>query len=202
MSEALETVPNRATNGLAAAISAISSPFFVMPFFCLQFVWEMTAGHADSLRWAVVCLLLSWAVPAGYIVALWWMGRITDVHIAMREQRRGPFVATVVSFTALMLALLAGGAPRPLVGLAAMMLGNTVVFGLLSDRWKVSLHAGVLGAGLTGALLILRWPPSSFLLLLPVIWARRLRGRHTLAQGLVGAGLGSLVTALVLSAAL
>lgn len=201
MSQALESAPNRVLNGLAATISAVSSPFLVMPYFCLQFISQMTSQFEDFFYWSLLCVFLSSAVPAIYILALWKSGRITDVHIAMREQRKGPFVASMLSFLALTLLLVASGAPRPLVGLSAVLLGNTVVFGLLSNRWKVSLHAGVMGAGVAGAVMILDWPPSSFLLLGPVIWARRLRGRHTLAQGLVGSGLGALITAVIFSAA-
>lgn len=201
MSQALDSAPNRVLNGLAATISAVSSPFLVVPYFCLQFISQMTTQFEDFFYWSLLCVFLSSAVPAVYILALWKSGRITDVHIALREQRKGPFVASMLSFMALTLLLLTSGAPRPLVGLSAVLLGNSVVFGLLSNRWKVSLHTGVLGAGITGAVMILGWSPSAFLLLVPVIWARRLRGRHTLAQGLVGSGLGALITALVFSAA-
>lgn len=201
-SPSLEGSPAPGTlDRLASAISVVSSPFLVLPVACLLLVGRLTTDFEDFYAWTLVCVLLSSAVPAIYILALWRSGRITDVHVGLREQRRGPFVASMLSFVALTLLLLTSGAPRPVVALAAVLLGNSVTFGLLSNRWKVSLHSGVLASALTAAILVLGWSAAWLVLVVPVIWSRQRRGCHTLAQGLVGAAMGVAVTALVLVAA-
>lgn len=184
---------------LAWILSMVMSPFVVLPAFVLIFVSHLAADAAEFACWLLVGVLLSTAVPAVYVLYFWRTGRITDPHVAVREQRQGPFLASLLSFAALTAIMLVGRAPRPMVGLSLALLANAVSFGLITRRWKISLHAGVTASALSGAVVVLGWNPLWLLSVVPVIWARTRRGRHTISQGLVGAALGAALTAAVLT---
>lgn len=202
MPDRAEERPGGPGGQLAYLLSGVGSPFLVLPLFCVLFVARAVPGTAEQLYWGLICLLLSTFIPGAYVFYLWRRGRITDLHVSVREQRGSIVVVSMGSFSLLLLYLWASSAPRMLQALAANLLLNAAAFGWISRSWKISLHAGVLGGCLAGAVVLLHWPRASLFGVIPVIWARWYRRRHSLAQGFAGAGLGILLSALVLGASL
>jgi hypothetical protein len=137
-------------------------------------------------------------VPFLFVFRLWRQGRISDLHVAIREQRGRPFIATLVSGAVGVGLLYAVRAPRQLVALGCVYLAIGLALTLVSLRWKISVHVAVLATCLV-ALALIGFPSALYALLsLPlVLWARVYRQKHTLAQGLAPALLGLILTPLV-----
>lgn len=177
-------------NLLALVLSVVLSPFLCVPYFCTVLARATARSDQEFYHLALLCTALSIGVPAVYIAWNVYRGHITDLHVRLREQRKGPFRAGMWGMGALFLSLLLYGAPVRLTQLAGVLWGQVFVFERISRGWKISLHTGVLAACLAGCIEIAQWSNSCLLLLLPLSWARKYRGRHGWGQTFGGAALG------------
>ncbi len=175
---------------LAWLLSGLLSPFVLVPGFAAVLLVELTSTRDQFLQLYLLCVACTTGVPALYIGYQVFYGRITDMHVRLLEQRRGPFRAGVCGLASMAVALELVGAPSPLQLFAWAVLLNGTLFALISERWKISVHTGTLGALLAAALVLLHWSPAWLLLQGPLVWARAYRKRHHIAQGLAGALLG------------
>jgi membrane-associated phospholipid phosphatase len=148
--------------------------------------------------WSVIYLVLAIGVPCLYIVWLVRRGELADVHLPVREQRIRPMLCAVGAALAAWVVLNLAAAPRLLQSIAAVNSVQSVLFVLITLRWKISLHTAtsanltVLGLGLMGS------PALPLVALTPLVaWARIQLQRHTLGQTFAGATLGA---ALVIAA--
>ncbi len=122
-------------------------------------------------------------------------GRLTDMHVMLREQRIEPFIVTMFGALLLIIAYHFLAVPKPLYALSIVLFINGLVFFLITLVWKISIHS----AAYAGAVLILAHlvnPNLAYLLLvLPLImWARVYRHRHSVLQVLGAAVVVSLIT--------
>ena len=157
-----------------------------------------TAPPADALRWAVISILFASVLPMAYVIAQVRRRRVTDRHVRIRAQRRLPMLIAIAS-TVAGLALLTGfGAPRPLVALAAAGVAGLVVTAVITEFWKISLHAAVVGGAVTIVVIVfgISWLPF-FALLVLVAWARVELGDHSVAEVVGGGAVGCAVAASV-----
>lgn len=175
---------------LAWLLSGLLSPFVLVPFFAALVIFELTETRWEFLHLYALCVGCTAGFPAVYIGWNVYVGRITDMHVRLLEQRKGPFAAGLVGLGVQAVALWAVQAPYPLQVYALSVFLGGAVFAKISLSWKISVHTGGLGACLAGALVILGWSPWWLLLQIPLIWARAQRKRHHLAQGVSGAVLG------------
>ena len=179
----------------AFLISALSSPFVVIPTFTLAVVRKVAPTPAEFWLWSGIALVCLTLLPAGYILCQVRTGRITDVHVREREQRREPFLVGLLGAvlgTALFLLL---QAPPELLALGTCTVTNGLVFAAITLRWKISLHPSILTTAILTAMTFLdpRW--GWLVLVLPlVIWARIRRRRHNFWQGLIAIFLASGMT--------
>lgn len=168
-------------------------------------VWAATmpvvlALHATApdwpagLGWALLAVLFSAVVPYGIIWLGVRRGRLTDHHIGVREQRRGPLVGGLLSVAAGIAALVLLGAPRPLVAMVVVMFAVLLVVTAVNQVWKLSAHAAV-AAGAVGVLVLVFGPAllAAFGLVALIGWSRVRLGDHTTAQVLAGTTAGVLV---------
>lgn len=179
---------------LAYLVSAIASPFVIFPLLVLGATWGVADTTNEFLAWAGTLLLFTGVIPALYI--LWGVraGRITDIHIMVREQRAIVFLIYLVSAGLGIVTLWVLAAPTTIFLLALVAFANGLVAALITLFWKVSIHSWVY-AGAAAAFALLAEEPWGWWLLLGlplVIWARTYRQRHTVAQGILGGlfGLG------------
>ena len=191
-----------AYDGLAFLLSAVLSPYIVIPVGTVGIVYAR--GHqnyppATLLLWAGLSVFFSTVVPALYV--LWGMrrGKITDVHVMEREQRFGPFFVAVVSsiFSALVLWKL--GAPPSVCGLSVVIGANGIVLWAITSVYKISIHVSVLSAVVLAAVTLHPgFSPQAFWLVPALIWARSTRKRHSLKQGILGCLVACFITSLTL----
>lgn len=184
---------------LAWLLSGLLSPFVLVPFFAGFLIAEVSAGRWEFLRLYLICVGCTVGGPALYVGYNVYSGRITDMHVKLREQRKAPFLVGLGSLAFQTLLLQTIQAPDVLVIYSLAVLVNGAVFTTISLRWKISVHTGGLSGCLAGAIAILGWHPAWLLLQAPLIWARAHRKRHHFSQGLWGAVLGFVPIWLALS---
>lgn len=136
-------------------------------------------------------------VPLGVVRLLRRAGRVADAHIVRREQRLVPLAAAVVSVAVGLALLHLAGAPAALVRVLAATLAALLVLALVTVVHKVSFHTGVVAGGAVAL-----WVTGTHLcgvvlgLLVPVVaWARVRRGRHSVAQVVLGGLVAAAVAA-------
>ena len=182
----------------ALGLSVVASPFIVTPVTVTLVVLSLHRPASQLLLYAAICVVCGAGVPFLFIFRLWRQRRISDLHVAIREQRGGPYVATLVSGAVWVGVLYAVRAPKQLVALGCVYLAIALMLALVSLRWKISAHNAVLATCIV-SLALLGYPSALYALLgVPlVLWARVYRKKHTLAQGLAPALLGVIITPLV-----
>ncbi|MCH8292524.1 hypothetical protein IH992_15635 [Candidatus Poribacteria bacterium] len=186
-------------NRLAALISLIFSPFLVPIAGTLVAVHAYARTGLEFVRWSLISIAFSTGLPFVLIVVLVRLGMLSDMHIAIKEQRPGVLTLGLASALCGTFILHVIGAPKAIVWLGITYAINGVVFLVLTQMWKISFHTGVTAGCVTALTLMVNsnfaW---FFLLLLPIAWARIYRKRHTFIQAIAGGGLAVIVTKLVL----
>lgn len=170
-------------NRLAIFISGLTSPFLVTTVFGLLVVHHATEDTgrlvSDTFLF-IACITLP---PLATILIGIRTGSISDIHVAVREQRAIPYLSATVGALVLTAMYAWTGAPRELVALAVAMTVTGVVFGILSEFWKLSVHVASFVGGVLVAAFLVQTDFLWLLLAFPiVVWARLIRKRHTLAE--------------------
>jgi len=189
----------RIADQIAFLISAVTSPFLVIAVFSLYTIGYFSANFRSFVILSAVFIGLSVILPFLYVVCSVKLGKITDVHVALREQREAPFKVAIVGSLFVLIAFYFMHVPVELFAMAFALLVNGVIFIFLTKYWKVSMHAASLASAVTIAGLL----ASSnafwlYFLLIPVAWARIYRGKHTIRQIILAAFASTAVTAAIL----
>lgn len=187
--------PRRWLDRVAFVISALSSPFLVTGVTVVLVVLLLRPTVAQLVLWMALAGFFSAVLPFLAVWALWRARRVTDMHVALREQRAIPFVATLGSGAIGVVLLYLSGAPPQLVALGILYLVVGLMLALISLRWKISVHSAVFTASILALFLVGYSGAIYVLLALPaVVWARVYRDRHTRLQGLIALLLTGLLT--------
>ncbi|MFZ1399048.1 MAG: hypothetical protein WAS33_19235 [Candidatus Promineifilaceae bacterium] len=183
---------------LAWWITQIGSP----PVLGLAGILLVGAALGFGQHWPHLLAYTSLALllPFGFVLWLLRQGKVSDYNLTKREERFWPMVVSMASALVGWLVLRQMQAPALLLALAATNLAQSVTYFFITLRWKVSIHSAVaaglavLGSAVAGSTV---WP---LLLAVPLIaWSRLVLRRHTLAQTVVGAAIGSLFLAIALA---
>ncbi len=185
-------------SGASFGLSAVLSPYIVLPIGTATIIGSLAASRRDWLVYAAISVLFSTVLPALFVVAQVKRGKITDVHIMDRSQRGAPFWVAIASSAIGALVLRAMGAPMNIWSISAVLALNGLILTWITSFWKISMHVAVLTATVTAALMMIPEVQAPPLLgLVPALmWARVTRGRHTLWQGVAGASLSAFITGL------
>lgn len=177
---------------VARIITEALSPAVVVILLPMSVAWTAT-GHdiPRTLLWSIVVATFYSVLPMIFIVRGARRGRWDGHHVRDREHRLVPMLMCLVSALAGLAILLLGDAPRDVIALSWAMIITLLVCILITNWWKVSLHATVAGGAV--AMLALLYGPWLLLLvglLSLVCWSRVRLTDHTAAQVVVGALLG------------
>ncbi|WP_265565159.1 hypothetical protein [Streptomyces hygroscopicus] len=182
---------------LAKLITEVLAPGILVVVILLVVGWHSTRT-LSGLGWGLLASLFCGIIPYGFIIAGVRLGRWTDRHIKIRQQRFVPLTVTMGSVVAGMLALVVLGAPREIFALVVAMLAGLAVTLTVTKWWKVSVHTAV--AGGVSAILILTYG-IAMVWAFPVValtgWSRVKLRDHTPAQTVVGTILGTVTAATV-----
>ena len=151
------------------------------------------AGAGTVVAWSLGLSLLLAGVPLAYVLMLVQRGRVTDIHLPLRRERRGPIAVTLIAAVAAIVVARELAAPRLLQQVLLAALLQTLLLGLITLWWQISFHTAA--AALFAGVAVVLWGPSASPLLLLVAligWARVELDRHTLAQVLAGSVVGLL----------
>jgi membrane-associated phospholipid phosphatase len=189
------------TSRLASLLSILFSPFLVPVAAILFLVRVYAQTWGQFALWTAITVLFFNIIPFSYIYSKVKQGKLTDIHIVIREQRILPLLFAQISAIIGVFILSLLGAPKGLIHLGICYIVNGIVFIIITQWWKISLHSAVV-AGCVTALAYIVTPKMAFLFfLIPIVaWARIQKKRHTLIQTLAGAIIAIILTRLILQA--
>jgi len=78
-------------------VSALFSPYLVIPLGTVALVASVTRTTEDFFVWTSLCTLFTTVIPVIFIIVQILRGKITDVHVMERQQRNRPFLVAVLS---------------------------------------------------------------------------------------------------------
>ena len=184
---------------IARLVTEVMSPVVLIVFVTL-IVAVHSAGALRGLALGLVAIFFAGVLPYGLVLIGVRRGRITDHHVSRREQRPRMMAIALASVAVGLLVLRWLDAPRAVFALMAAMVAGLVVALAVTSFWKISIHAAA-AAGTVASLAILVSP--WWLILTPLVvltgWARVEIRDHTPVQVSVGAIVGAVVAAGVLS---
>ncbi|WP_324676979.1 hypothetical protein [Hymenobacter sp. GOD-10R] len=185
--------PSMRRRRVATWVSTLGHPLLTAVLFLGYVAFRLLGGQGAA--WVVGCMTLGVVLP----IAFWnyrqvQRGAYTNFDVSVREQRRSFYPRLLVllgAATALLFSFPAVAPLRPgfVVGLGLLIVCYAVNFWL-----KVSLHAALsfFVAGCVGSLDGWNWGLVALVLAVAIATSRRVLGRHSTPELLVGAALGSL----------
>jgi membrane-associated phospholipid phosphatase len=156
--------------------------------------WRFSPTVADAVKWLGLSAFFVVAFPFAFLVGQVRRKRVTDIHVRRREQRLPIILVFLASWLVLTALLTTLRAPHELFALIIAGIATLVIAGLITLRWKISLHVGV-ASGVLTVFALLFGPQVMVLAVLVALlaWARTELGDHTLSQVLTGAVIGAVV---------
>jgi membrane-associated phospholipid phosphatase len=189
------------TQRAAAVITEVTSPTVLAPALLIVVALhtEITQ-HRGALWWGLLAAVFVGALPLAFLKLGARLGRWDDHHVRRRELRAVPLTFAACS-VALGIELLVGGhAPRAITALVVAMLAGLISVLVVSQWWKVSIHAAV--AGGTAIILAAVFGTPGLIIGAVVVtcagWSRVASRDHTAAQVLIGAVMGATAALLYL----
>ena len=139
-------------------------------------------------------------LPVFFILILFRLGRVSHLNLEVKEQRTLPLLFAIGAACIGLGIFYIIGAPREIIWAGVAYISNGIIFGAITQVWKISFHTGVFTGCVTVLVLILHdaWFAWFFLLVPLIAWARVRRKRHTLIQTVVGALIALINTVVVL----
>lgn len=177
---------------LAKLISSVCSPPIV-GIIAISIAAAAIPSPSASI-WAAVYSFITIIVPSLYVIRLIQLGVVQDFHLNRHEERIRPTLFTMGCNLLTLLLLYVFDAPTLVKVIGTFLAIQTVLFSIITLRWKISAHSALS----TGTALLAWWllgdqylpalavPPF-------VMWARYYLRRHTQAQIIAGALLGTLI---------
>lgn len=187
-------------DSLAFVLSAVLSPYLVIPFGTLGIIYARSRSGDPFWLWAAISIFFSTALPVIYVLIGMARGTISDVHVMERNQRGGPFAVAILGGFLAAYVLHRLHAPPSVWGLSLLLSINGLVIGIITTFTKISVHVSVLSSTVLCAVLLhTEINPYWLLWTIPaLIWARTKRGRHSAWQGIGGALVATIVTGFAL----
>jgi membrane-associated phospholipid phosphatase len=185
----------------ARLVSDLLSPPVIWGALAFPVALSQAPSVGHGLSWVLVYVTLICVLPVIYIAMMVKRGKITDIHMQVRQQRIRPFVVSLVCTTIAWWTLRFMGAPSVLPMFALFTLIQMGIMAVITLVWQISLHA----MSVTGAVVALgfMFGGAAALITAPfiiLVGAARLNlKRHTMAQVLAGAALGAIVPLIMLS---
>jgi membrane-associated phospholipid phosphatase len=180
----------KAADALAHTLSSVACPP-VLAAGMIAIAASMD-GTVQAWRFAALYVGLAIATPILYLLWLLRRGTVSDIDVQIRGERWRPLVAAQLGMAIALALFIAQGAPPLMIALAGGLLAYTALAFAITLWWKISMHAAA-AAAIT-ALVVSQVGAPAYPLLAGVplmAWARIRLKRHTLAQTVAGAALGS-----------
>jgi membrane-associated phospholipid phosphatase len=186
----------------ARHVSNILAPATIsVPMIALVAFYK-ASSFASALTYAAITLFFLSIGPFAYILIGVRLGKLSDVDVSKRTERVGPFIFGLLSVCLGWFVLVLLHGPAPLISTIIVTALSGLVMMVITLWWKISLHAGSLGAAAT--ILTMLYGTAmlpTFALLVLVSWSRVVLRRHTVAQVVAGSLLSIVLAASILKLA-
>jgi len=163
--------------------SYIFEPFFTSALSFLLVLLKSDALLGSKFSWGLLALLCGAVPPLAVYFYEKKVGKIKDLFITNRVERRDVYLAWLVGSAVLAFLLWSFGVPRLILATTVSLLVISLLVTVTTLLWKISAH--VVGVTFLVLVLLLVYS-SSFLPLVLLIglvaWARIYLGHHTLSQ--------------------
>lgn len=183
------------TDYLAFIISALFSPYITAVVFIVIISYNFSENLGQFFPWMITFLLFGVIIPGFYVLWLLEARLIHDLHISDAKDRKIPFLLAGASSLVGAILLYILGAARPVTVVGFAYAFNVIVVALLTQVWKVSIHTALFSALATVAIILFGtqfwW---LYLFLIPLVWSRIHRQRHTIWQAVAGALIAFVLT--------
>jgi membrane-associated phospholipid phosphatase len=187
----------RVLTDLARIFSTVCNPFLTA---LALFVILAHAFRNDTTGfWQLLftSVFFSSIGPMLFVLWLYATDRIADLDMSRRAEREAVFSAFVVFYLLGTIALWLIGAPPMLVATMAGYTASALVVQFITRFWKISTHAIGITAPLVALVVLYRWQPVPFMVLIPIVcWSRVYLKAHTVAQVVAGVALGAVTVLL------
>jgi len=168
--------------------------------FC--FAWIGTQSFWTGLLWGAIYGFFVSLVPLLVVIYMYMRGQIGDIHIHNREQRRIPYLSGVIGAGIVCLIVYLYNGPWPMLPLSVGTFIGLSFLGLVNQVWLISNHAASISMAVSfvgaiyGVWILIVLTP----LIVLVVYARWVLGRHTWLQLVAGviAGAGTVLLVSVL----
>ncbi|HEY3993437.1 MAG TPA: phosphatase PAP2 family protein [Ktedonobacteraceae bacterium] len=184
---------------IARHVSNILAPATISVPMILLVAFYKASSIASALAYAGITLFFLSIGPFAYILVGVRLGKLSDVDVSKRSERVGPFIFGLLSVCLGWFVLVLVHGPTPLISTVIVTAISGLITMIITLWWKISLHAGTLGAAATiltifyGAAML-----PAFALLILVSWSRVVLRRHTVAQVVAGSLLSIVLASLIL----
>jgi len=180
---------------LANSVSNVFNPILLS----LLAILLLSLGTTESLSRALVLSLVVvviGVVPV-YLLALYLVrsDRLESVFNSTRQQRRGIYIAGIISVLFSILALRLLDAPAEMLATLVTVVVAGAMFLVINNWWKISIHAAF-STGVAVMLTLLYGWPAALVALVPVplvAWSRVALGQHSVWQVTAGAALAVVI---------
>jgi len=174
---------------LARLISNIINPFLVSVIVILLLAFKATDTVVDAVKWALISLAIS-VLPVFIVITYMVRRRKLDGFFVNPRQQRNVIYILASALGALSCGLLWYlKAPDLLAVTFTAGLAAIVIFMTINYFWKISLHTAFTAAAVVVIIMVYGVAAAwTFILILPVAWARIKLKQHSAAQ-VITAGL-------------
>jgi membrane-associated phospholipid phosphatase len=182
-------VPNTWDRKLARVVSNAANPTTLA--FVISVLTAATLATAMAWMWAGIQILTTIFLPMGYIIWLLKRGRVTDIDVFIRQQRKGPYLVTFFCGAIALLAMWFFMAPPLMIAIVAASMAQTIIMFLINTRWKISAHSAAMASFVVVLLYLIGSAALPAAVGMPlIIWSRVRLKRHTFLQTVGGSLLG------------
>jgi len=183
---------------IARLMSSTLSPPFTAIISILLISFDSATSVFDAFKWSLTAIAISILPLSLAIIYLVRTKKLDSVLANTRSQRTRiyGFVIILAGVGGIVLQCLA--APLELVALFLTGFLSGVLFGCINLWWKISLHTAVIAILITVAVISYGFMAvTGVVLIFLMVWARAELGCHSLAEGITGAFLATLILVLV-----
>lgn len=183
----------------ARLVSDVLSPPVVWATLAIPIALRDASDQRSALAWAFVYILLVCLLPIAYIATMVKRGKITDIHMKVRGQRVRPFLISILCAGIAWAIFYLMDAPSLMPVFALFSLIQLLVMLVITLIWQISIHAiSISGATVALGVLFGASPALISAPLVVLVGAARIKlHRHTLAQVVVGTGVGVIIPLLL-----
>jgi len=185
----------------ARLVSNLLSPPLLWAIMAFPIMFKEAESTEQALAWALFYGVMVCLLPLLYVVWMVKRGKITDIHMRVRQQRIRPFIVSITCTTIAWWVLRFFGAPALVNTFTLFSLAQIVVMAIITLVWQISMHAMSISGAVVAALAF--FGPLWALLLLPLVvlvsLARLKLQKHTPAQVVAGLIVGVIVPVVLFS---